>query len=253
VLPDDASVYLGQLQQQGVVLLRQVFPLEPLAALRRAAQACFGAVEGGGQQVFPEIYGYNSLARSVLVGALRDFGCSTEELFAPISIAGLDALIVAALDGEMACHLEQSWVRKRYAPFHAPPGYHPNRWHQDGGLGVRFPLHAGSIVPMTRLLTCWLPLDPCDGDRPALEFVCRRLDSLLHYTEVDDATLRERFAPGEFWAPEVGPGDGLIFLNGTLHRTYVQPKMRCDRLSVEYRFFSINVIEPRNCMQAQPV
>ncbi|HEV3332376.1 MAG TPA: hypothetical protein VG096_15405 [Bryobacteraceae bacterium] len=253
MLPDDVSVHLGQLRQQGVVWLRQIFPLEPLAALRRAAQACFDAVEGGGQQVFPEIYRYNSLARSVLVGALRDFGCSTEELLAPISIAGLHALTVAALDGEMACHLEQSWVRKRYAPFHAPRNYHPNRWHQDGGLGVRFPPHAGSMVPMTRLLTCWVPLDPCEGDRPALEFVRRRLDSLLHYTEVDDATLRERFAPKEFWAPEVGLGDGLIFLNGTLHRTYVQPNMYRDRLSVEYRFFPASAFEPRNSMQARPV
>jgi hypothetical protein len=195
VLTDDASAYLGQLQEHGVVLLRRVFPLNALAAVRRAAQACFEAAEGGTRKVFPEMYRYNPLSRSVLVGALQDFGCSAQELSAPLATAGLDALLAGALGAAAGCHLEQSWVRKRYAPFHAPTGYHPNSWHQDGGLGISFLPRAESACPMTRLLTCWLPLDPCTGDRPALEFVRRRLDRLVHYTELDDAILRRRFAP----------------------------------------------------------
>jgi hypothetical protein len=138
VLTDDAPAYLGQLREHGVVLLRRVFPLNALAVVRRAAQACFEAAESGSRQAFPEIYRYNPLSRSVLLAALQDFGCSVEELSAPLAIAGLDALFAAALGGAVACHLEQAWVRKRYAPFHAPAGYHPNSWHQDGGLGVRF-------------------------------------------------------------------------------------------------------------------
>jgi hypothetical protein len=236
VLTDDAPAYLDQLQEQGVVLLRGVFPLNTLAAVRCAAQACFEAAEVGGRQAFPETYRYNPLSRSILLAALQDFGCCVEELSAPIAIAGLDALLAGALGGAAACHLEQSWVRKRYAPCHAPAGYYPNSWHQDGGLAVRFPSVQDSAIPMTRLATCWLPLDPCAGDRPALEFVRCRLDLLLHYTELDDRSLRRRFAPGEFWAPQLEPGDGLIFLNGMLHRTYVQPEMSRDRLSVEYRF-----------------
>jgi len=237
VSSDKAPAYLEQLRERGVVLLRSVFPLDALAALRRATQACFEAVEGGSRQALPESYRYNPLSRSVLLAALQDFGCSSGELSAPLAIAGLDGLFAGAMYGAVACQPEQTWVRKRYAPFHAPAGYHPNSWHQDGGFGVRFPTRAGSAIPMTRLLTCWLPLDSCDGDRPALEFVRCRLDVLLHYTELDDATLRKRFAPEEFWVPELRPGDGLIFLNGTLHRTYAQPEMRGDRLSVEYRFF----------------
>jgi len=241
VLADDAAAYLGQLQKHGVAVLRRVFAPNELAAVRRAAQACFEAAEGGSGRTFPEMYSYNPLSRSVLLAALQDFGCSLQELSAPLAIAGLDALFAAALEGEVACHLEQAWVRKRYAPFHAPAGYHPNSWHQDGGLGVRFPARNGSAIPMTRLLTCWLPLDLCAGDRPALEFVRRRLDFLLHYSELDDATLRRRFAPGDFWVPELRLGDGLIFLDGTVHRTYVQPDMPRDRLSIEYRFFLAGV------------
>jgi hypothetical protein len=237
VLTDDAPAYLERLREHGVVLLRSVFPLHALAAVRCAAQACFEAAEAGRPHAFPERYRYNPLSHSVLLAALEDFGCSAGELSAPSAVAGLDALLAGALGGAGICHPEEAWVRKRYAPFHAPAGYHPNSWHQDGGLGVRFPPLAGPAIPMTSLLTCWLPLDSCAGDRPALEFVRRRLDALLHYTELDDRTLRRRFAPEEFWAPELHPGDGLIFLNGTLHRTYAQPEMRCDRLSVEYRFF----------------
>ena len=93
------------------------------------------------------------------------------------------------------------------------------------------------MPPMTPLLTCWIPLEACGVGRPGLEFVRRRLEALLHYSELNDETLRQRFAPEEFWAPALELGDGLVFLNGTLHRTHVSPAMRKDRLSVEYRLF----------------
>ena len=232
----DAASGREQLRIEGVVLLPAAFPADVLTDLRRAAEALFAHAESGHAQDFPESYGYNPLSRSVRARALADFGCPGE-LRAPQSAAGLDELMAAALGCPAACDPQQSWVRKRYAPFHAPAGYYPNRWHQDGGLGVEFPPQAAPAIPMTRLATCWIPLDACAGDRPALEFVRRRLDSLLHFTELDDAGLRRRFSPEEFWAPETQLGDGLVFLNGTLHRTYVHPEMRRNRLSVEYRFF----------------
>ena len=91
---------------------------------------------------------------------------------------------------------------------------------------------------MARLLTCWIPLQACGVDAPGLEFVRRPLDNLLHYSELDDAELRRRFEPEEFWAPALELGDGLVFLNGTLHRTYESPAMSRDRLSVEYRLLT---------------
>jgi hypothetical protein len=153
VLTDDAPAYLDQLQEHGVILLRGVFPLNALAAVRCAAQACFEAAEGGGWQAFPEMVRYNPLSRSILLAGLQEFGCSAEELSAPLAIAGLDALLAGALGGAAACQLEQAWVRKRYAPFHAPAAYHPNSWHQDGGLAVRFSSRYDPAIPLTRLLT----------------------------------------------------------------------------------------------------
>jgi hypothetical protein len=139
---------------------------------------------------------------------------------------------------DWVCSQEQSWVRKKLAPHPVPtPGYQLQNWHQDGALGVRFPPQPGPPVPMTQLLTCWIPLNACGVDSPGLEFVRRRQPSLLHFTELDDSALRQRFSAEEFWAPALELGDGLVFRNGILHRTHVRPEMRRDRVSVEYRIF----------------
>ena len=159
-------------------------------------------------------------------------------MLAPLSAPGLDRLFLEALGCEWTCNLDQSWVRKKFTPGQAPGReYHPQNWHQDGALGVRFPLEPGPVVPMTQLLTCWLPLQACGEDSPGLEFVRRRQTALLHFTELGDADLRQRFPLQEFWAPALELGDGLVFLNGTLHRTYARPEMQYNRLSVEYRIF----------------
>ena len=220
------------------MLLRTAFAPSPLANLRAAAIRCFEAIEVAKPESVPSHYQFSRLSHSVTLPALLDFGCAgSEELTAPLASAGLEQLIQEATGEELTCHLEQSWARRKPAPCHARAQRHFHSWHQDGGLGVRFPPEPGPVIAMTRLLTCWLPLDPCGRDAPGLELVRRRLDSLLHFTELDDQVLRRRFAPEEFWAPELEPGDGLVFLNGTLHRTYRLAAMRRERLSVEYRFF----------------
>jgi hypothetical protein len=100
---------------------------------------------------------------------------------------------------------------------------------------VRF--EPGETPAMTELITCWFQLNPCRGDCPALEIVRQRLDRLLHHTELDDSSIRGRFPADLFWVPEVDPGDALVLDKGTLHRTYTNPRMRENRLSVEYRLF----------------
>jgi hypothetical protein len=210
----------NELRERGVAHLRGIVPEEMLAVLRKAAAACFQTIEAG--RPIPEHCRFNRFSNSVVLPALLDFGCSgPEDLLAPVEAAGLDS---------SACRMEDSWVRKK-----GPAHIHAHTWHQDGALGVRFPPQPGAALPMTLLTTFWVPLDPCGVDAPGLEFVRRRLDGLLHFTELNDADLRRRFAPEEFWAPALDPGDGLVFLNGTLHRTYLPPKMRRPRVSLEYR------------------
>jgi hypothetical protein len=231
-MTDDASI---QLQEQGVVLLRDVFDPDSLAQLKAAADLFFQTM--GPERSLPERYRYNRFANSVLLAALADFGCADgEALSAPLSAPALRSILSAATGPAWTCNMEQSWVRKKFAPQQAPPsGYYLQGWHQDGALGVSFPAEPGQVPLMTELLTCWIPLDPCGADSPGLELVRRRQPALLHFTELDDSALRRRFSPQEFWAPALEFGDCLIFLNDILHRTYVHSEMRHNRMSVEYR------------------
>ncbi len=198
---------------------------------------CFEAIAQGGS--IPEHYRFRSSAHSLLLIALQDFGFDdAEALTAPLSAPGLEQLFSAAMGREWTCSMEESWVRKKFAPCHAPdPRYQIQDWHQDGALGVRFPLQPGPAVQITELLTCWIPLNACGVDSPGLEFIRHRQPGLLHFTELNDADLRARFSPRDFWVPELVLGDGLVFCNDILHRTFVHPAMLQNRISVEYRIF----------------
>ena len=226
----------AELRDQGVALLRGVFAMEALTRLQEAAAHCFEAI--GTDTLLAERYRFNRFSHSVLLAALRDFGCGEKELTAPLSAPGVASLFSEAMGAAWTCEMEQSWVRKKFAPVQAPiAGYHAQDWHQDGALGVQFPQQAGPTPPMTELLTCWIPLQACGADSPGLEFVRGCQAGLLHFTELGDPALRRRFQPQEFWAPALEFGDGLVFLNSVLHRTYSRDEMRHHRLSVEYRIF----------------
>ncbi len=226
----------AQLRESGVALLRGFFPRPSLMRLREAAAGCFRSIRIGSS--IPERYRFNPSSNSVLLTALLDCGCEKDDLLAPLSSPELEGVFTEAMKRPWQCNLGQSWVRKKFAPAHAPDcGYHLQNWHQDGALGARFPLQPGPVIPMTELLTCWIPLQDCGIDSPGLEFIRRRQRTLLHFTELDDSALRGRFTEDEFWAPSLEFGDGLIFLNDVLHRTHVHAGMQKDRLSVEYRIF----------------
>lgn len=226
-----------RLQNEGVVLLHSFFSLEPLIRLRDATSRCFDAIQSG--MPVPERYRFIPQANSVQLTALLDFGIGSEaDLLAPLSDGRLGEVFSDLVGGPWRCRLEHSWVRKKFAPRNAPAsGYHIQDWHQDGGLGAQFPLQPGPVIPATNLATCWIPLNACGRESPGLEFIRKPQPSLLHFTELQDAALRQRFDAPSFWAPELELGDGLVFRNDILHRTHLTEEMRCDRISVEYRVF----------------
>jgi ectoine hydroxylase-related dioxygenase (phytanoyl-CoA dioxygenase family) len=224
----------AQLQDEGAVLLRGVFAHDSLNKLKDAAERSFEAVETEGS--LAERHRFNRFSHSVPLSALAEFGCDVKELTAPLAAPELSELFAEAIGSTWACRMEHSWVRKKFAPAQAPD-YHAQGWHQDGALGVQFPQQAGPMPPMTELLTCWIPLQACGIDSPGLELVRGCQQGLLHFTELNDTTLRKRFQAQEFWTPELEFGDGLVFLNNVLHRTYTRSEMQRNRLSVEYRIF----------------
>jgi hypothetical protein len=237
---ENESAPAAQLREHGIALLRGSFARDSLTRLKAAAIRCFAAA--GTEEFLPEHYKFNRYAHSILLTALLEFGCGLEDLLAPISTPSLQSLFSEAMHRDCTCNLQQSWLRKKFPPSHLPAsGYHPQDWHQDGALGIRFPLNpelaSMQSIPMTELLTCWIPLEPRGKDRPGLEFVLGPQPSLLHFSELNDATIRQRFPPESFRAPELAFGDGLVFLNSILHRTHTHPEMQHSRLSIEYRLF----------------
>jgi len=228
---------LTELRERGVVLLLGFLPRELLTPLREAARRCFEVIEAG--KPFPGHYRFSRHAHSVVLSALLDFGVEDEEaLLAPLSAEGLGETLSALMGGPWRCALEHSWARKKFAPRNAPrSGCHQQDWHQDGALGAQFPLQPGPVIPVRKMATCWIPLNACGNDSPGLEFIRQPQPALLHFTELGDVVLRQRFAAASFWAPELEFGDGLVFRSDVLHRTHLTPEMRADRTSVEYRVF----------------
>lgn len=116
--------------------------------------------------------------------------------------------------------------------------YHQDSYTQD----VRTP----------RVLNCWIPLDPGAGDdAPGLEVVrnpCRpnypRKDFGLRsenaaydFITIDRDRIVEDYGEN-FLAPKFEVGDGLVFSENVIHRTYVTPQMTKPRINFELRVFS---------------
>ncbi|MEQ9358472.1 hypothetical protein [Coleofasciculus chthonoplastes] len=247
------------LKNYGVVLLKGILDTAQLSLVTRSATQCFSYIEQiiheqGIEQVsdyLPFYYFFNIRVTSVSLFALDDdqvthaFEKISHQMLSIVVNSLAYQVLAKIMDSSLLFNLSQSWVRKQYALSHYHPLHTPHSWHQDGALGVRFnPLSDSNnyytIEPLTPLITCWIPLTDCGRDRPGLQFIRRNLDQLLHYDCLNEVKLRQRFAPDEFWSPEMTLGDVLIFLNGTLHKTYVTETMTQDRMSVELRVMSAN-------------
>jgi hypothetical protein len=139
-----------------------------------------------------------------------------------------------------ACDVDQCWVRRQYAPRHAPLHHAPHSWHQDGALNFDFVGCAGKPLPadgLLEMLTCWIPLTPCGLDAPGLEFIGEPILRLLAPRELSPEAVAAHFPASVIERPVLNPGDALLLPGGTLHRTHVTPSMTRDRTSIELRFF----------------
>ena len=153
-----------------------------------------------------------------------------------------------ALGGPAVLDLTQAWVRRQYAPAHAPRFHAPHGWHQDGALGFDFaaaPVVREDPNAILKMVTCWIALTPCGRHAPGLEFVRAPLNRLLLPTELQDQHVRGRFPPEAFWRPDLAAGDALLFSGEVLHRTWVDPVMQTDRTSIELRLFAAGHIPDR--------
>jgi len=245
----------GSLEAAGCVLYRSLSNVRQAGAWVAQIDAAYLRLEAARRQ--GDAKAANALiapgerfvvtASSLTVGAVF----SGEELRSLLS--GIDAgpagnWMRNEFGKQLACDLDQAWVRRQYAPGRYPPGHAPHGWHQDGALGFDFLSHRGGEFPLDALLsmvTCWIALGPCGADAPGLELVNHRLEGLLAPTDLTDACVRSRFRPEAFWRPVMEAGDALLFHGDILHRTHVTPAMTRDRTSVELRYFPAAAIPPR--------
>lgn len=190
---------------------------------------------------------FQPTASSFTVGAIFSQQ-ELRRLLSSIMSEPVGSWITENLLGSLVCDLDQSWVRRQFAPGRYPVFHAPHGWHQDGALGFDFRAHPSGRFPaegMLRMVTCWVALDPCGEDAPGLELVCPPMDGLLAPSQLLDQGVRALFRKDQFCRPVLEPGDALLFRGDILHRTHVSQEMTKDRTSVELRFFPANQIPSR--------
>ena len=108
-------------------------------------------------------------------------------------------------------------------------GQGPVGWHQDGAR-----------LEMLRMLTCWVPLDPCGEFAPGLGVEKAKREKIY-----DEQNLRGVIDAGPgVWAPAMESGDVLLFDPFTIHATHFDESMTGTRYSMEIRMCPLaNVLD----------
>ena len=197
-----------------------------------------GTISSGSQTPVPHAIQFLPQASSfALTSVFVESKCFA--LLQRLAGSPVNELLRQSLGDAVLCDLDQSWVRRQFAPHRYPPHHAPHGWHQDGALGFDFLGQSSELAGPGALLpivTCWVALTPCGRRAPGLELVRERMDELVAFAELTDANIRERFSEESLWQPELEAGDALVFASDILHRTHVHESMVDDRTSLELRF-----------------
>ena len=106
-------------------------------------------------------------------------------------------------------------------------------WHQEASVF--------DVDQYLRAVNLWMALSPCGRRAPAIEFIPAALDHVLETDRAYCVTeARAAAATGDRPAvqPEFAPGDGVLFNELVLHRTYQHDQMDQLRFNVEAWFFA---------------
>jgi len=106
------------------------------------------------------------------------------------------------------------------------------QWHTDA--------QGGGTIDYEPCLNIWLPLTAVGREQPSVELVRgshRRMRELPRSETGahEDEWVAEHFPPTHRIAPELAPGDALIFDHWTLHRTQLLEHEMVSRMSIECR------------------
>ncbi len=231
----------------GISLCRSALAGRKLANWKFLIDSCYEKLEAarrnGDSEAMARLAGPNGrfapTASSFTVGAAFSDE-DVRELLSSLASGPTGDRIRGSLGNFAVCDLDQSWIRRQYAPSRYPPLHVPHGWHQDGALKFDFSYFPNGKFPsdaMLNMVTCWIALNSCGIEAPGLEFVSEKLPRLMSPSELRPEGIQERFASVRFCRPTLECGDALLFRGDVLHRTHVTPAMTKDRTSIELRFF----------------
>ena len=223
--------YAAQLREQGFLVLERALDLKAVARVRAAVASFFRRFEdevvaGRRNAAEAELY---RLYGNLGLGSIIDDGFAGAEEILPSIDDSIIARVVAEYFADRVSIMRNHVLARRYR---ARDGYaNVVPFHQD----------VNAVDPRASV-TSWIPLVRCGRKAPGLEVVGRRVSEIL---PIDPQSLHHRgseIAAGDIVGryplvhPEFFPGDAILFLNTTPHRSHVTAGMTETRLSFELRY-----------------
>ncbi|MEQ8347293.1 MAG: phytanoyl-CoA dioxygenase family protein [Sneathiellaceae bacterium] len=234
----------GDYSSDGVVALHKAGDPARLALLRERAEAMFDLFDELTQPQLAALDGGDYRFHGALPYRRIDRGFRILDALHPALMPLLRRLLGSdqvALRNCIVRRMQPQRVETR-ASFHQDLQF---LWPHDG--------------PMA---TVWIPLEACDGTRPGLQVLPRRLTALVgpsrterqkrdpafrDYVEgaagmpydagiaLQEAEIAALAPDGALWEPRLAVGDMLLFDGMTVHRSALHPAMSASRISVELR------------------
>lgn len=242
-IQDRAAEAVAEVRQFGSTVLRDAWPADHLASLRKV--------------IADHLEQRDRMAADGTLDP-RQRMLHSHRASTIAQIIGFDAALIARMFKGSLYHQvcaeflqdDEFYVALNRLAFrnHDPKG--PARtlvpFHQDSGT---------QNPRVTRVLNCWIPLDPgCGRSAPGLQVVrevgapnfplkdfgLQSGNAVYDSVTIDTDAVMTRFGD-LLLAPEFDVGDGFVFSQDVIHRTYLTPEMTMPRLNFEFRVFS-----PRN-------
>ena len=114
-------------------------------------------------------------------------------------------------------------------------------WHQDAGYQ-----HLRGARAHSRVITCFLPLEPNPAKSATLEFAEGSFDLMPHEDEGDHGAVLTQAISGERRTYDLNAGDALVFGDFAPHRTVEPSGSVPDRYSIEFRLVAPGEAVPGN-------
>lgn len=234
----------------GSTVLRQVWPPKVLARIReaivdysarRAARVAAGKTAIVSEKMY-STHGVGTFAALVMEGVIEVDVVS--ELF---SGSPYQALCAAYFEDDAFYAAFSRLGFRNHDPRLSDRSFIP--YHQDSYT-------QDARVP--HVLNCWIPLDPgagrtspglevvrnpCMPDFPRKDFGLKSENAAYDFITIDRDKIVEVYGES-FMAPEFEIGDGLVFSENVIHRTYVTPQMTQPRINFELRVFTPKCLAP---------